>query len=200
MVHPKARGKPTIIAVRHLSNSEQGEEPAIRNEAIVLSKFLDRLSEEKKRRTLYLEASPRALQDFEEMGLLFRALDPFSNALLTAKRQKWRIVLLDNKEDDRNAWLRPWISALRKRFDNKNLREKKWASIVQGAREGDIVVMHPDHVRGFLIESGFSGRSVLWISNRPPRGNWERLGSKERRRIVRDTIPAHLRRKGRRRV
>ena len=66
-----------------------------------------------------------------------------------------------------------------------NFREQQWAGKTKSAGPKDLIIMHPNHVRGFLIESRFSGRSVQWISQPITGKTYRRLKSKERRSMRR---------------
>jgi ABC-type uncharacterized transport system YnjBCD substrate-binding protein len=50
---------------------------------------------------------------------------------------------------------------------NKNLREKYWAQKAKrlGAGEGDIVVMHPAHVAGFLKQANLPRSAAVFNPN-----------------------------------
>lgn len=205
MVHPKARGKPTIVALEHLSNTKPEEQERLFEAKIQVRHFLESLAKDGKKRTVYLEVSPESMQQITSKNMLFKATDPFMGVIDFAKRNGWKIVCLDNPKIDLKTYQaverlgdifgripievinsRYCQDALEARFNLMNLRAQVWAHLTRTAQPEDLIIMHPNHVNDFLLESGILGKNVKWISKpRPKQEKIRRLGSKERRILKR---------------
>ena len=103
MVHPKAKGMPTVIAVQHLDDTKIEEQPKIIRASIRLGFLLRQLAQDKAKRTIYLEGSPVSIHGLEKESMLWRAMDPFCKVLHFAKEMGWKIVPLDSPETDHNV-------------------------------------------------------------------------------------------------
>ncbi len=181
---------PTIVAVEHVNWAKPAKPESIQR----LKRIFERASKEKKRRTLFIELDQELIERFtsKEIG----CQEAFHVAVNLAKGYGWKIVALDKRRATENLqWpLAPKLSKdeLLKRKHGYNLREKSWARKIrlQRAGENDFVVMHPNHVRGFLIESGIKGKKVVWIDRPETRAfrglsYGKRLNARERRQLKR---------------
>jgi len=206
-------GFPTVIAVRHPEVTDKyPDDGRLLKSSKALINFLERTSSDK-RRTLYIELSQPQIDYYlkhgEAPGFVARfpdSYDPFFDAIDFAKKKGWNIVGLDKpkilldllpKQEQAyrsHSLLRlfediPPPPQLTLRYAMHNLREKSWAHKLKREKPtaNDIVVMHPNHISGFLIESGLKGKNVVWIDK--PRSlkiiKASRLNSREKRQLKR---------------
>jgi len=209
----KKKGFPTFIAVRHPEATDKyPADNRLSRSSKVLIDFLKKPFSGK-RRTLYIELTQLQIDYYlkhgEAPGFVARfpvSYDPFFDAIDLAKKKGWKIVgldkprlLLDLLPKQEQVYRRqsvlhffgdaPPPPQLPLRYAMHNLREKSWAHKLKREKPtaNDIVVMHPNHISGFLIESGLKGKNVVWIDK--PRSlkiiKASRLNSREKRQLKR---------------
>ncbi len=126
-----------------------------------------------KKRKLFIELSPGKVQEILEyirthaQYTHISFMSPFEVAINLAVKNKWEIVSLDA------AWLNKIIMKIKETgkaeligYANHNHRERMWARKVRKlAKPNDFVVMHPNHVEGFMKDAGYSGKRATFLSN-----------------------------------
>lgn len=165
---------PLIVAVNHPTNIVG--EASLEQEYDKVIKMFASISGKKSRR-VFIEISPKGLQELKSSGWA-RVPDPFLAAYFSARTAGYEIIPLDNNKLHDIDSLGNYSRILRNlgeadapklfRYLNKNLREKYWAFKVKANKitSADVIVMHPNHVRGFLKESGLKPKFIRWI-NKP---------------------------------
>lgn len=142
-----------------------------------IAEIFGRLAAEKKKRTLFVEMEAHGISRRDPESAFFDPVegifsDPFTLAVQEAKKHGWRIEPLEQKETseaERIARLRigykPEGKALLEwRYAHFNCREKAWAGLIaKKATEDDIVLIHPNHVKGFLTHSNLPREKVVWV-------------------------------------
>jgi hypothetical protein len=188
----KKKESPTVIAVRHYDWGELINRESIKSVARLFKK-----AKQGEKRTLFIEIHEEAISDLLTKEVKPHLRDAFYVAVKLADKYGWKIVALDKKSiTSKLQWQENPVlteNELRERnFDTFNLRENMWTDILKDFRAGrkDFVVMHPNHVRGFLIESGIKGKNVVWIDKpaaKTFRGQvfGKRLNARERRQLKR---------------
>lgn len=168
-----AESDPLVLAVRHNEWSEQ------KTKAIEKAMKSKTSSE----RTLFIEGSKSWHDSIQTQDYEF---EPFSFALRLAKQMGWRIVYLDRRPaiqilkkipQEPEYWGRKnWKNWRLTKYVLMNLREKDWARKTRKNKMGknDVVVLHPDHVTGFLLETGIRPAAVTWLDK--PKNPHRRLG------------------------
>ncbi len=193
-------GEPIIIALEHRSLSRLFETQtrdrlkAARKE---VSKFLGLLARNGAKRTLYIEGSKGTIDGILAKGIRgilqnlsrkstqdYLPPEPFEVAILAAKKHGWEIKPLDSKEIT-GKLTKGGCNDIESRYVGYDIRERKWAIKTRRAGENDIIVMHPNHVSGFLKMSGINLKKVAWIS-KPRRESDLRLTQRQVRRLRED--------------
>lgn len=107
---------------------------------------------------------------------------PYALAAATAAEKGMEVVGLDTKEMIKAFYgheNRGDIELMR--FTEKNLREWSWAKKVEQTEppvtEDDIVIMHPNHVEGFLKNSRMA-HEIVWV-DQPYKSDLKRLSEDE---------------------
>lgn len=187
----KAHKYPTVIALKHRDFRDEMSQARLALLKATQDKIIEIITKApptRKKRTLFIEGDTATYE--KDPGN-----EPFRWSVITARARGWRIIPLDRTDFRKmlfdqlssEMWIpkRMGDSSLEK-YILYNLREKYWARVLErnNASSNDLVVMHPNHIRGFLIESHIPGRNVQWIS-RPDRLLSSRLGTKDRRRVLR---------------
>jgi len=185
----KKKEVPTIVAITHAFWDDFTYKSSLEK----LEAFFEKAAVEAKNRRLFVELDSELLNDYLKKEIDFR--DGFYKAVRLAKKHGWKVVPLDKTsvvEQFQSPLMLPLRKDfLRRRYLGYNVRERSWARKLKELKAGgsDFVVMHPNHVQGFLIETGIKGKNVVWIDR--PR-TWihhgpirKRLNSKERRKLKR---------------
>lgn len=131
---------PTIIAVNHWPNNTI---PGF----CELKLFLEKKASDSKKRTLFIEGDRLSTEWLQQTDQSLMQHEPFREAILIAQKAGWDIKPLDSS------------------YGNED-RENNWARIVKKyAKPEDIVIMHPNHVRGFLISSRIKEKMFFGQTN-----------------------------------
>ncbi|HLC79864.1 MAG TPA: hypothetical protein VJG83_05600 [archaeon] len=141
----------------------------------------------KGKRRLFVEMAPHILESYKigissrnnawNDGFFYRKMgnfiventEPFEVVVAAALKNGWKLIPLVSMS---HIWRleriqQPLASELNAAY---NEMEKEAAAIVRKAKadQRDVIVMHPNHISGFLSHSKFSPRSVVFVS-RPSR-------------------------------
>lgn len=162
---------PKIIAARHYKVDSDVQ--TLVSDCKRISEFLEGLSKEDKQRTLFIEGDKKIVDHYLKYishGQPPKEIenDPFFIAIQIAKRENWRIIPLDKSKVGDMAFELTTGSndALTRRYIDKNLRQRYWAHYLRREKpqSGDLIVMHPNQIEGFLEESGMDPNDVVRIS------------------------------------
>jgi hypothetical protein len=185
--------QPTIVALYH-NDHRLGDAVLLQSQEKITQLFR-RAGKKDVKRVVYVENfgidSPRTRKMFGPPLAQEDMLNPHVHAVKEARALGWSPVSLDtgihyaiqpkyrsfeSEEDQVNR-------ELLNRYVNTNLRERHWAQRIKGKiSSNDFVVLHPAHVPGFLEETGFSPRQVVWI-DRPKGNEYKRLDARELARL-----------------
>lgn len=154
---------------------------------------------ETKKRRLFIEGSEGGIKVMSELTFSTESFDYF---IKIAKKHGWQIIPLDRAavvEYKMFGKVRKTKDIALRKFVSFNLREKYWARKVLRMKptKDDIILMHPNHVKGFLTYSGMSGKQVIWLNQPKPEGahwGWGRLNSRQRRKLQRKRKQAQQKR------
>ncbi|MDD5162677.1 MAG: hypothetical protein PHD95_00540 [Candidatus ainarchaeum sp.] len=195
---------PKIIALEHppFPNS-LSKHTALAEGSAQIRAFLEKRAKKGTTFRIFLEGSLDMLNyfkkidlDFAEMGseekdrsFFLADLSPYFNVVQIATREKWPIIPLDKKAI--KALVEKGIAkkdSTLGRYLVSNLRERYWAHLLKIMKPTsvDVIIVHPNHVRGLLIETGMNPRNVIWF-NRPRNffARWRRLSKLEEKRFKR---------------
>ena len=201
---------PAIIAAEHLANVDSLAHyekvilPRLKATAAKIEVILKTASKGGKKRTLYVEGEPNFV-DHSIAGPSphFAAnFDSFSSSIKLADLLGMRVQPLDREWGALSIMMllgqlrHPLLS----RFLDNNLRHRLWAHKFTETppNSRDIILMHPNHVIGFLTETALFGKKyggrVEWV-DRPTKRFKTRLDESELRTLLRDyrkgIIPAN---------
>lgn len=149
--------------------------------------YLEEVASENKKRRLFIEGPSAVIEakidrikkirhqsnggDYFVRDFSVNPQDPFEVALAEAIANKWEIIPMD-KESHLKIYSKTWQNdpmriSKTTRYVTMNLRERQWAATIKRLNAGkdDIVILHPDHVKGFLKMSGISKDNVTWLSH-----------------------------------
>jgi len=197
-------GGPIILAVRH---SVHGMEnwTQLRKAKQNLSEFLTGLAGERVKRTLFIEGAETTdyfREDVRKIMAECGIVEPFSTAIEFAEQKGWTVVPLDKKSVISLMDAYTHNPHPEDKLDDSvtylmyNRRERNWAHRTRNAKDEDIIIIHPSHVKGYLAESGLDPRRVVWI-NRPPRHHYyERMRSDEVERFLQERAAERTSRRG----
>ncbi|GEM_PF-6246356 len=100
----------------------------------------------------------------------FDTVDPFIGALAFAREHNWEIAGLDklshqkiHRDIEHGVRTHPLPSEYRYSFMDSRDRAMAIRAKIRLAGNGDVILMHPDHIEGFLADSGFNSNNVEWI-------------------------------------
>lgn len=210
----KPRG-PTIIALQHPIKEDAARCEKIRD-------ALEEISRDGKKRTLFVELSqgdislvldqkPKTRHELIQAINLDMYPEPFAEAVRVAYSKGYKIVGLMSPSVtrfiDKVKPLYRHFPSRRKEllkvtsYVNKNLMEPFMAKRLAKHKptSNDIIIMHPNHVKGFLAEVDFKPKSIKWLDRPRKRGQHDvwRLKGRELRDFLKER---EIRRKERQRI
>lgn len=201
--------QPTVIALKHYRVIEKKEELTQTQERV--QEYLNKLAAVKQQRRVFIELNEKVLESIRSGEYPF--IEPFSTVVLTADEQNWTVIPLGRKliTDVRSTVVERTSRKFRFegpndpfdfqtiRYINQNLRERAWAHKIKMQKPGehDLIVMHPNHVEGFLKETGHDPQKVVWI-NKPDKksGILKRLDGDELAKFLAERKSRLLERRG----
>lgn len=142
---------PTLIGLQHLDFTLTSKLLSDASDKIV--DFLAKAKMRKKKRTIFIEMRSEQLNNYIERALSkrlgFSKLNPFGITIAWALKNGWKVVPLDRFNVQALSHLAP------PEYLNKNVRERLWANKIAFGRTPkvfDIIIMHPNHIWGFVKE------------------------------------------------
>jgi len=180
---------PLIVAAKHLKVGMSDRLIAETKEK--LSQELNPLAQDGVKRRLFIEGTREfyssVLEDPNVCDLEPCISEPYYHAVRIALNAGWQVVTLDKASYEDVIQNYPPKSPER-RYMQYNLRERHWALVLRqhSACSNDIMLIHPNHVEGFLAETGFPSERVRWLDTPEVKAEPQRLDPEEIRKLHTD--------------
>jgi hypothetical protein len=162
----KKKNTPKVISANHISWHRSPSRAEVDHTWNRLEKLVEAAEREKKSRTLFVEGEKIDFEYARHPMPSRLVHDPFYRIINRVKVLGWKVVYLDenNKYEricDELKIDHPEIIT----YFGKDLREAHWAEVLHHSKvtSDDFVLVHSNHVRGFIRRAGFQAGHVVWV-------------------------------------